>query len=788
MKHVWLKICGSAMILLALTVSFGSAPDVAASTASTGTDEVTLRKGMVSCTIDPTTGKKRDFGGKTYTFASINGTDKYRTMVREYENAYNVKIRMDAPSMDLYLERVASMQAAGIPYDILYMYDTWFPTEITHGFVVPFDPYITTADLWDPVKKEGFSLSQLKGLAWNNHAYCAAGAYHSGCTGIFYNKKMFGSAGQPDLLDLYYKGQLTWERLYEIGSAINDPANGVYFINNFSNYYNSAFCVSYGTDFVKLANGGAKENLSDPQLATALQMFQKFTAGEGRLTDRTVKADERNGLDAFEMGTTASVIATPASWTHIRTAIEDKAVAFDKDIANIGWVPLPEQNAEKSNVMGSFGGIAIGAHTSEPYVAVTLAHWMSGHNHDGAYVDGMNEEIRKISCELLDKDNYKAPVSGFSSSAGSVQGIRNNICRAVAGGGDISSTLSAYKENLQRVLDAATSVQGHVHVYGGACDAKCNECEASRTATAAHIYDDEYDENCNACGDVRDVIVPDGWMLRSEGWKYYKNNTAQTGWLFVNDTWYFLKDDGVMVTGWVQLGNTWYYMNAGGVMATGWQYIDGTYYYLNESGAMHTGWLQLGNTWYYMNAGGVMATGWQYISGTYYYLNESGAMQAGWLQLGGTWYYLSAGGGMVTGWQYIGNTYYYFAESGAMQTGWLQLGGTWYYLSAGGGMVTGWQYIGNRYYYFAASGAMQTGWLQLGGTWYYLNAGGAMQTGWLQLGGTWYYLNAGGAMQTGWLQLGNVWYYMHPSGAMATGTVTVGGTVYRFDGSGVWIP
>ncbi|MBQ9963933.1 MAG: hypothetical protein IJP14_02305 [Clostridia bacterium] len=417
---------------------------------------VTLKKGTVSCTIDPATGKKWDFGGKTYTFATINSTEKYLNMLAAYEKAYNVKIKWDAPGMDTYLEKVASQQAANAAYDVLYVYDTWFPAEITRGFLQPFDPYITTADVWDPVKKEGFSMSQLQGLAWKDHAYCAAGAYHSGCTGIFYNKKMLKQAGQPDLLDLYYKGQLTWEKLYEIGSAINDPAKGVYFINNFSNYYNGAFCISYGTDFVKIAGGAAKENLSDKQLTTALQMFQKFTAGEGRITDRTAKADESNGLDAFEKGTTAAVIAWPASWTHVRTGVEGKSVAFDKDIKNIGWCPLPEQNAAKTNVMGSFGGTAIGAYTSQPYVAVTLAHWNSIYNIEGAYVDGMNADIKKISCELLDKDNYKAAVSGFRTSAGSVENIRNNICRAVAGGGDISSTLIAYKKNLQRVLDAAT--------------------------------------------------------------------------------------------------------------------------------------------------------------------------------------------------------------------------------------------------------------------------------------------------------------------------------------------
>lgn len=50
---------------------------------------------------------------------------------------------------------------------------------------------------------------------------------------------------------------------------------------------------------------------------------------------------------------------------------------------------------------------------------------------------------------------------------------------------------------------------------------------------------------------------------------------------------------------------------------------------MNESGAMLTGWLWLNNVWYYTDPSGAMLTGWQYINGKWYYLDPgNGAMYA----------------------------------------------------------------------------------------------------------------------------------------------------------------
>src|SRR5690606_7775004 len=63
---------------------------------------------------------------------------------------------------------------------------------------------------------------------------------------------------------------------------------------------------------------------------------------------------------------------------------------------------------------------------------------------------------------------------------------------------------------------------------------------------------------------------------------------------------------GVMQTGWIKVNNKWYYMNKSGAMHTGWLELNGKTYYLDNSGAMQTGWVKIDNIWYLFNNKGML--------------------------------------------------------------------------------------------------------------------------------------------------------------------------------------
>ncbi|MCQ2512538.1 MAG: leucine-rich repeat protein [Lachnospiraceae bacterium] len=322
---------------------------------------------------------------------------------------------------------------------------------------------------------------------------------------------------------------------------------------------------------------------------------------------------------------------------------------------------------------------------------------------------------------------------------------------------------------------------------------------------------------CSECGETKDgsyVAVPkktiaNGWASEDGLWLYFVNNFAQTGWVKVGYTWYYMDEDGIMQTGHITVDGTNYYLSDSGAMLTGWiPHSEGNWYYANSNGSLYTGWFASGNKWYYMDSDGLMLTGYQTVGSKMYFFADSGAMLTGWIADGENWYYAASSGALQTGWLASGNKWYYMDADGVMQTGWLTIGGTKYYLSDSGAMLTGWIPVDGEWYYAASSGAIQKGWVKVGYTWYYMDEDGIMQTGWLEIGdskyylsdsgamltgwikdaGQWYYAASSGAIQKGWVKDSGKWYYMDEDGIMMTGWITVGDKDYYLESNGAWNP
>ncbi len=278
----------------------------------------------------------------------------------------------------------------------------------------------------------------------------------------------------------------------------------------------------------------------------------------------------------------------------------------------------------------------------------------------------------------------------------------------------------------------------------------------------------------------------EGRYFNDKGW-------MSSGWQQTDGRWYYLNpDSGLPATGWQTINGQRYYFAEDGTMTEN-DWYDGCYF--NEKGWMVTGWMRLNNRWYYLNPeGGKAVTGWQTINGKRYffadngimkentwyegrYFNDKGWMSSGWQQADGRWYYLDPDSGLpVTGWQTINGQRYYFAEDGTMtENDWYD----GYYFNDKGWMVTGWQQKDGRWYYLnAETGRPVTGWQTINGQWYFFEEDGVMKENTLYDG---YYFNEKGWMVTGWQRVNDRWYYMNPEGGQAvTGWQTINGQRYYF--------
>ena len=160
-----------------------------------------------------------------------------------------------------------------------------------------------------------------------------------------------------------------------------------------------------------------------------------------------------------------------------------------------------------------------------------------------------------------------------------------------------------------------------------------------------------------------------GWSQDSAGWTFRMEdgNLAKSRWLFVDNNWFYLMENGYMKTDWIYVDNNWFYLNpisdgTRGAMKTGWIYVDNNWFYLNPisdgaRGAMKTGWIYVDNNWFYLNpisdgTRGAMKTGWQDIGDARYYLNPisdgtRGAMKTGYQRIDGRSYYFDTSDGRL---------------------------------------------------------------------------------------------------------------------------------------------
>lgn len=92
------------------------------------------------------------------------------------------------------------------------------------------------------------------------------------------------------------------------------------------------------------------------------------------------------------------------------------------------------------------------------------------------------------------------------------------------------------------------------------------------------------------CSVTPALAARDGsWQRDDDGWRYIQNDEAITGWLTLDNTFFYFGEDDLMVTGWQPIGSSRYYFTSEGVMVWGgWAQIDGAWYYFYDNGELAT--------------------------------------------------------------------------------------------------------------------------------------------------------------------------------------------------------
>ena len=411
--------------------------------------EVELKKGTVRAD------KGVDFGGKTFLHASGQtgaASDFTKEGYEIFKQKYNGTIRMDGVGYTNYTQKIAANQASGKVYDIIFLYTPEYPDLITSDCAEPITDYITTADLWTNGKEGGFSDAVIQAFSWNGEAYAMGGAYMQSLFCVFYNKKIFKDNRMEDPADLIAKGQWTWEKFVEMGQKYIKAHPDKYFMPSLVSLSSAGFVQSYNTNVAEMKNGIVKENTADKQLYKAFDMLQKMHYGANRIADTAGGGNAP--YDNFASGQTATFLGSAGNWKRFYESAKGNSV-FGGTADNLGMVVAPKGDGSPNYGLVDNQAYVAGKGTSDPRAAICYSMMESVHNTLNAFTPlvPQPQEYRDAVCKALDSGKLKAPNSNFRSSLGELP--TRLMVREVCDGKSISTVLTTYKKQIQRILDAA---------------------------------------------------------------------------------------------------------------------------------------------------------------------------------------------------------------------------------------------------------------------------------------------------------------------------------------------
>lgn len=437
------------------TGSAAGKPNTTTTTKSKTTQKTTA--GGLSPNVTVPQGAKRitdglNFGGATFKFGMTGAGNTFDGEVRAFQQKFNCKLEVTNLAWDNYGQKLLAAMTAGEPYDITFMHTLMFPSQIIQNIVTPVQDTFTEADLWDPENPEegGISLPIAQALSWNGNLYVMYGGNSLGAEIMYYNKKLFRDAGLEDPYELYQQGKWTWDKIKEMGADVTDSSAGIYFFGGEMRDYPHYVTLANGGEFLTVKDGVIKENLTDKKLANGLQLFQELCYGPEAIV--STKGGFGN-TDQFISGNTYTMLQESFGWETLSELVKNSN-AFDKNVDNLGYVPLPygPDNTEKVYPVHAYQGFCAGNGTKDKRAAVAFAIF------DSTYRDPTKDtqpaEFISMRNAVLG-GNIAAPYTGFSSSSNNSDGIAIGIGKKVAAGENIAQVLSAYRQPLQDCIDTS---------------------------------------------------------------------------------------------------------------------------------------------------------------------------------------------------------------------------------------------------------------------------------------------------------------------------------------------
>ena len=371
-----------------------------------------------------------------------DGTDTnspYYKAIEELKTKYgkNVEI-MQAVGDQTWNQKVAAQVAAKDPIDVFYISVDQYLNMYLKGYMAPVDEYVDLTQPWHQISvMDDYVKFDDKYYA----AHVTATAYV-----LYYNRDLLinNGYGADEPMDLYNKGEWTWDKFVEImRECYDEEANVV----GLENMFDEVFQATNMAGAVKFENNQYTLNIKTPEMRKTLELVQDIfktnpVCGTGYVTGQNKFLKGRavfHGAYAYEEDDFAALK-------------NDGTISLDFGVAPFPYGP---NNADQKN-FGHSTGFAISSGTDAPYTAGMLIDLIGKYQHEEESTK--QNLLAEGSKELYDKLAQNLYIPSYTDGVLEDGFGAFYLLWYVRQGDDINKVIGTYETNYQKMLNDANAL------------------------------------------------------------------------------------------------------------------------------------------------------------------------------------------------------------------------------------------------------------------------------------------------------------------------------------------
>ena len=264
-----------------------------------------------------------------------------------------------------------------------------FPKGAIKSMFQPIDDYVKLdSDLWSPAKTVNDS------FIYNGKHYVAAIQAEPDIV-MIYNTTTIAENSLEDPADLYYKGEWTWEKFYNMCIDFTDQENEICALDGW--WYSKTLGHMAGKAMIGMENGQIVNNLNDPQMAKVQEELYERLAKNNVMFDLAANNWKvRNDTTGGGVGSYETLFFPCGLWAITGTPEDTKAFG-DVEAGEIMFCPIPKfTEDDKHYVTARVDGYFLckGAPNPEGWAAFMDCRMLAKSKADNITVETLKEDSK----------------------------------------------------------------------------------------------------------------------------------------------------------------------------------------------------------------------------------------------------------------------------------------------------------------------------------------------------------------------------------------------------------